>query len=402
MVNRFFFLLILIFIPFETFAGNILKELKVQHNTLQLHFKDTLSKGDFSTQVISTKKITKYVFDFKKSSLAKSAKSIKNLNSIVPSIRVGQYTKHSVRIVIESKHPYSLKFYQKKKPIFYIQLPLKHGMGTAESSAPKESAKKLFAKVVFKQKKKTQNRVDLQAFHTSAHFKHHFKIAIDPGHGGKDPGTAWGGYQEKVLVLKIAKKVSKELKQLGFDVLMTRKGNRFISLRRRTRKANKSHADIYVSIHANAIKNKSRINIAQGVETYFLSTARSARAKRVAASENKNILNGQDSATKKMLLNAVYTGPKIILSHKLAIDIQGSVIKNLRGAYSGVKNGGVRAAPFYVLVGAEMPAVLIEVGYLSNPKERIRLLSSKYQDKIANGIVKGIINYLKKRERELE
>lgn len=402
MVNRFFFLLIILFIPLEIFAQNSLLQLQVEHNTLQLYFKKILKKSSFSTQVISTDKITKYIFDFKNCSLAKSAKGKKNLNGVIESIRVGQYKKDTVRVVIDSKRPYSLRFFQKKKPVFFIQLPQNSAIKSKESLASKKSAKKLFSKVNLLQNKNTQKPLESQIIHKSAIPKHHYKIVIDPGHGGKDPGTSWRGYQEKVLVLQIAKKVSKALKKLGFNVVMTRNSNRFISLGSRTRKANKENADIFVSIHANSIENKSRMNIARGVETYFLSTARTWRAKKVAAKENRAILQGQDSATKKMLLNAVFTGPKIVLSHKLAINVQSNILKKLRQGYSGIKDGGVRAAPFYVLVGAQMPAILIEVGYLSNPTERARLQSSNYQNRIANGIVQGIVEYLKNRERELE
>ena len=133
-----------------------------------------------------------------------------------------------------------------------------------------------------------------------------------------------------------------------------------------------------------------------------MQTTRNARAKRVAAKENREILKGKDSATKRVLLNAVFTGPKIALSNRLAIDVQKHMLANLRAHFRGVKDGGVRGAPFYVLVGAEMPAILIEVGYLSNPKERAKLYSPLYQQLQAKGIVEGIVSYLKIREREME
>ncbi|HHB51648.1 MAG TPA: N-acetylmuramoyl-L-alanine amidase [Saprospiraceae bacterium] len=130
--------------------------------------------------------------------------------------------------------------------------------------------------------------------------------------------------------------------------------------------------------------------------------ARDKRAKRVAARENRQLLQGEDIATKRMFINVVFTGPKIELSKRLAIDVQRNIISSLRGSYDYIRDGGARGAPYYVLVGAQMPAVLVETGYLSNPKERKRLLDPNYQDKLAVGIVNGIISYLKNRERELD
>jgi N-acetylmuramoyl-L-alanine amidase len=183
---------------------------------------------------------------------------------------------------------------------------------------------------------------------------------------------------------------------------MTRYKDYHVSLRGRIKKANKAKADLFVSIHANSTPNKSRVYKAYGLETYFLQTTRNARAKRVAAKENADLLKSMDSTTKQVLLNTVFTGPKIQLSNRLAIDVHRAVLNSLRAKYKGVKDNGVRGAPFYVLVGAEMPAILIEVGYLSNPKERKRLYNRDYQERIAKGIVEGIVNYLRIRERELE
>jgi len=240
--------------------------------------------------------------------------------------------------------------------------------------------------------------------------KHHsrpkkrYLIVIEPGHGGHDSGAIGGSrrYMEKKAVLQISLRLRRHLKAMGFGVLMTRSSDRFVKLRYRTRYSNRMHGDIFVSIHANAAGSRRRYKTAYGIETYFLQVTRNERAKRVAAMENSVVLNKKDRLSKNVILNAVLTGPKIVLSNKLAIDVQKGMLSNLRRRYSRVKDGGVRPAPFWVLVGAEMPAILIETGYISNPWEKKRLFDPRYQDLMAKGIAEGIARYLRNREREIE
>jgi len=376
-------------------ANNLLKDVKVENNTIKLTFKNPLKRKDFVASAIKGTKLTKYVFDFKKCYLSKKVKDIKHLRYPIKSIRVAQYKPEITRLVIDSAKPYTFKYHQHKKPIFYIDLP----NVKLSKKHKKESVKNLFSNVHINRKKP---KVEVIPTSYSANLKKRYTVVLDPGHGGHDPGTTWHGYKEKVLVMQITKRVYRRLKSLGFNVRLTRYRDKFIKLSHRTRKANKLNADLFVSIHANSVKNKARARIARGIETYFLQTTRNARAKRVAAKENAEILKGKDSATKRTLLNAVFTGPKIALSNRLAIDVQSRMLSNLRAKYKGIKDNGVRGAPFYVLVGAEMPSVLIEVGYLSNPKERARLFNPHYQELQAKGIVEGIVRYLKNRERELE
>lgn len=225
---------------------------------------------------------------------------------------------------------------------------------------------------------------------------------VDAGHGGHDSGAVGAKrYYEKTVVLQIAKRVEKHLKKKRFKVKMTRSSDHFVKLKNRTRFANRHKADIFVSIHANAIGDKKRFGKVYGVETYFLQTTRSARSKRIAALENSVVLDKSDFVSKNVILEAVLSGPKIELSHKLAIDIQTRMLRDVRRKYKGVKDGGVRPAPFWVLVGAQMPSVLVEVGYITNPIERRRIFNPDYQNRIAKGIVEGISNYLIIREKEL-
>jgi N-acetylmuramoyl-L-alanine amidase len=226
-------------------------------------------------------------------------------------------------------------------------------------------------------------------------------VVIDAGHGGCDSGALCDSKQEKDLVLKITKKLKNEFQSEGYKVHLTRGDDRFLTLGQRTRIADKKDAKVFISIHANAIGDKSRFDVVEGVETYFLQKTRDEKSQRIAARENASVLQGTDKLSKDVIIDAVLNGPKIIQSHKLAIDVQRNMIKNLNGEYSDVKDGGVRPAPFYVLVGASRPSILVEVGYLTNPKERERLFTSNYQERIAEGIVEGVNIYLDNRKREI-
>ena len=218
-------------------------------------------------------------------------------------------------------------------------------------------------------------------------------IVLDAGHGGKDPGAVGPRKRyEKHVTLGIAKYVRDELKSKGFKVYMTRSRDKSRSLRYRTKYANRKNADVFISIHANSTV-KRNAHKAKGVETYFLSPARSARAKRVAAIENQEDMNSMSYNSKNILLTLLNRS-KIISSQKMAIDIQSHMLYDLKKSYGKkIVDGGVREAPFWVLVGAQMPAVLIEVGYISHPTESRRIYSKTYQKRIARGIAKGIISY---------
>lgn len=226
-------------------------------------------------------------------------------------------------------------------------------------------------------------------------------IVIDAGHGGHDSGALCDGKKEKDLVLEITQKLYKEFKSEGYKVALTRSTDRFLKLGQRTRIADKKDAKVFISIHANAIGDKSRFHEVEGVETYFLQKTRDAKSQRIAARENASVLIGTDKLSQDVIIDAVLNGPKIIESNKLAIDVQKNMIKNLNSEYKNVKNGGVRPAPFYVLVGASRPSILVEVGYLTNPKERQRLFTSDYQEEIVEGIVEGVGNYLDNRKKEM-
>jgi len=225
-------------------------------------------------------------------------------------------------------------------------------------------------------------------------------IVIDAGHGGHDCGALCAGKKEKDLVLEITQKLRKELRSEGYRVYMTRGDDRFLKLGERTKIADKMDAKVFISIHANAIGNKSRFEVVEGIETYFLQKTRDARSQRIAARENASVLQGTDTLSQNVIIDSVLNGPKIVESNKLALDVQKNIMKNVRQRYPDTKNGGARPAPFYVLVGASRPSILVEVGYITNSKERKRLFTSDYQDRIVEGIAEGVTKYLEQRKKE--
>ncbi len=217
------------------------------------------------------------------------------------------------------------------------------------------------------------------------------KIVIDPGHGGKDYGAPgyYRGVHEKYVVLKIAKRLKRKIEdQLHCQVIMTRTDDRYLTLEERTAIANTRNADLFISIHTNAARDKR----AYGVETYILNLATNDEAIRVAAMENmtstKNI-SDLDSIMESLMQNV-----KVNESARLANYVQKGIVRRLKKRYTRIKNKGVNQAPFYVLLGAEMPAVLVETSFISNPRECKRLNDPKYQDVLCQGIIEGIKRYM--------
>ncbi len=227
--------------------------------------------------------------------------------------------------------------------------------------------------------------------------KKHKKIVLDAGHGGKDCGAMSANLVcEKDIVLEVVKFLHKELKKRGYSVLLTRDKDIYIDLVARTELANRKSADLFISVHANSIPKRSTSN-AHGIETYFLSTARSERARKVAEQENKDDVNLMDYFSKSLLLNSLNT-QRLIVSNKLAIDVQYGMLQSIRKNYPDVVDGGVREGPFWVLAGALMPSILIEIGYNSHAIESKRIQSKPYQKILAKGIADGIDSFFSKND----
>lgn len=199
---------------------------------------------------------------------------------------------------------------------------------------------------------------------------------------------------EKVVNLNVTKYLASLLKQKGYSVYLTRNDDTFIKVQDRTILANEKNADLFISIHTNAVP-KEKANMIDGIETFFLSPARNERAKRVAALENKSDIREMSESSKDVFLESL-NRPRITASHKLAIDVQSGLLQSSRSKYKDIKDSGVKEGPFWVLVGAQMPSILVELGYISHPVESKRLYDKDYQQLLANGIANGIDSYFSK------
>ncbi len=323
--------------------------------------------------------------DIRKASLSPSLKQPIPINDgFLKMARAGQYNKDTVRVVLDIESIEDYKVFPLAEPFRIVvdaigkkQVAGVSGQGSEET------------------KLNTERRPPTLAQQLGLKVK---RIVIDAGHGGKDPGAIGkNGLKEKDVVLKIANGLKESLeKETGAEIIMTRGDDTFIPLEERTAIANTNEADIFVSVHANASFNRR----AGGVETYFLNLTSDEMAIRVAARENA-------VSTKKMsdlqyILNDLMKTAKTNESSRLAAAVQGSLLSTLRARYNDVNGNGVKGAPFYVLVGTHMPSILVEVSFISNPKEEARLADSSYIKDIVNGITDGVNRYVKEMEVALE
>ena len=214
-------------------------------------------------------------------------------------------------------------------------------------------------------------------------------IVIDPGHGGKDPGALGSRHlQEKTIVLSISEKIREILTQKGYTVLMTRDTNRYIPLKQRTAFATQHKADLFLSIHANASENRR----AKGIETYYLSVTSTDKASEVIAAR-ENADSGYSIQELETLLKGIIQESKSEDSKRLARHVQQALVQA-----TGAVDRGVKHARFVVLIGTNVPAILIETGFVSNPTEGHKLTTRAYQHKIATAIAQGIETFLGKTE----
>ena len=345
-------------------SSHKLKSVRWQDGRLVFKFDKNLRSNqiNYFTLYDTKKKRYKYVFDIHASMLTKSQTLRKDG---VERIKLAQFNPNTLRLVIENDKKIKLHFKREhSKLIIHISSLLK------ESIQPSAISKYISPKRL------DRNKV----------------IVIDAGHGGKDPGAiGYRKYREKIVVMDIASELKRILKSRGYKVYMTRDRDEFIKLSKRTKYANRKDADIFVSIHANAVEKKNASK-ANGIECYFLAKSRSSRAKKIAAKENSADLSDMNFYGKESFLNTL-NSHNIVASNKLAIDLQRSMLGSLKKSYKNVHDGGVREGPFWVLVGAQMPSVLVEVGFISHPTEAKRLVNVNYQKKLALGLANGVERY---------
>lgn len=215
------------------------------------------------------------------------------------------------------------------------------------------------------------------------------KIVIDPGHGGKDPGAVGPrGEKEKDITLAVGKELAERLEHDGFNVFLTRKTDVYIPLEERSAFANRKNADLFISIHLNANETESL----RGIETYFLNLATDASALKVADRENASVSKKMSEIQfiiKDLMLNA-----RINESSRFASSIHKSIISTLGKSGHSCRDHGVKQAPFYVLMGTQMPSILIETGFITNESESRLLQKKSYQNSIIKGIINGIGVYV--------
>jgi len=216
------------------------------------------------------------------------------------------------------------------------------------------------------------------------------RIVIDPGHGGNDPGCIGkNGLQEKQVVLDVCQRLQKLLSQnSSWQVVLTRESDILIPVENRTVIANQKQGDIFISVHANANPSKKR----SGVETFYLNFSQDPSVNAIAARENAT--STKNISQMKEIIKKIVQNSKIVESKELAEKIQKNLVKNLSQKYKNVKDLGVKGGPFWVLIGGEMPSVLVEISHLSNPQEEARLKTSAYRQLIAQGIYQGILDYI--------
>lgn len=220
------------------------------------------------------------------------------------------------------------------------------------------------------------------------------RIVIDAGHGGHDPGTLTSGTNEARLVLDVALRLEKLLVKDGFDVVLTRRTDTFIPLEQRTAIANREGADLFLSIHANA----SRDPKARGIEVYYLSFASNPEAEAVAARENATSAGGMHNLPG--IVRAIALNNKLDESRDLAAMVQQSLTARLSKTNVGMRNRGVKKAPFVVLIGAQMPSILAEIGFITNRQEVALIKTPAYRQKIAEALQAAVVQYQRSLKRQ--
>jgi N-acetylmuramoyl-L-alanine amidase len=328
----------------------------------------------------SIKKPQRLYIDLSMSRLGKDIQKLIPINDqLLSDARAGQYTGKSVRIVVDIKSFKHYKIFSLKNP-FRIVLDVwgqdSDTQVAQPSTLPKQpSTGKLPPGAIARQLALGVSR-----------------IVIDPGHGGKDYGAPGylKGVHEKHIVLQIAKRLAKKVEtDLKCDAVLTRTTDRYLTLEERTAIANTQNADLFISIHTNAVRDKR----AYGIETFFLNLATDDDAIRVAARENAT--SAKNISDLESILNDLMQNAKINESSRLAAMVQSEMCTHLKKNFSNIRSKGVKQAPFYVLLGAQMPALLVETSFISNPRECKRLTSANYQEALCDGIIRGIRKYIK-------
>jgi N-acetylmuramoyl-L-alanine amidase len=300
-------------------------------------------------------------------------------DGLLKQIRIGQYSPEVVRVVLDM---HSLREHK----AFILPDPYRLVIDVQGQKKP-EVKPALEAPV--KKSLATRKAPEKTSVPTESPMPGIRKIVLDPGHGGKDPGAIGiGGVAEKDIVLSIAKKLALRLRdEMGIQVVLTRKDDRFVALEERTAIANAEDADLFISLHMNASPNGE----AKGIETYYLDNTTDEAALRLAARENGT--SRKQISDLQFILSDMMQNMKLEDSITLAHRLQGAMVSGMSGSLGDVKDLGVKKALFYVLVGARMPSVLVEMSFISNRSEGRAMSQASGQDAMVEALMQGIQKY---------
>ncbi len=330
-------------------------------------------------------------------------------DGLLKQIRTGQNSQETVRVVLDIESISSYKIFSLPDP-FRVVVDIR-GMESQQQSPltsksitalPKPSIRDGQVIVLQEQKKRAKVRQNLprQKTDTVEDDEQEFSLAqqlglgvkrivIDPGHGGKDPGAIANGLKEKDIVLKLARKVKKDLEAaIGCEVILTRDSDVYLSLEERTAIANGNNADLFISLHINAHPQPA----VHGLETYFLNLSSDRDAMRVAALENAT--SELQMSDLQDVLADIMKNSKVKESSRLAHNIHTALVSGLQQNNFSLKDLGVKQAPFYVLIGAEMPAILMEIAFISNRDDATKLKDDQFLDTVVNNLTQGIRAYM--------
>jgi N-acetylmuramoyl-L-alanine amidase len=299
-------------------------------------------------------------------------KPVQVRNGLLKVVRAGRFRKGIVRVVVDLERESSYRVFAMTDPSrIIVDID-----GKAESASPAGSAK-------------PQDN----AAQRPAPWRDRIRVMLDPGHGGKDPGAIGStGLKEKDVVLALGRMVRDRLRQdESFEVMMTRDADVFIPLEERTAMANEARADLFVSLHVNASPNRK----AEGISTYVLSRASSDRHSLELAARENGVPVAKLTAV-KFIIDDLSTYGRKKESLRLAKTVNDAIVKNVNGRFGRVSDLGLKQAPFYVLVGARMTAVLVEASFITNRREESRLYDTEYVSTIADSVVEAIRYYGKK------
>ncbi len=334
----------------------------------------------------SVEKPRRIVIDIKNAKLAPDLKEpIAVKNEHLEQIRSSQFTQDSVRIVLDLK---SIEEYS----TFYFDGPFRIIVDVTGSDYRGQGIGAIIADMGEIESVETEDLEEMKEADAGRREEQveKFHIFLDPGHGGEDPGAIGRKrrIKEKDIVLKIALELRELLEKNGYRVSMSRDRDIFIPLPERTAMANRAGADLFISIHANASRRRG----AHGIETYFFDLSSDRDVLKLAAMENGVDIDKLD--TLQFILTDMERTPIRNQSAMLAASIQENVCRRVNSEGVNSRNLGVKHGPFYVLKGAKMPSILVEVAFITNPEEERLLASHKYRRKIAEGILDGIRKYI--------